>query len=163
MTIRLACPNDAVGILHVHQEAILARAGDHYARSTLQAWARGATPDRIARLEKQIADPGFIVLIAETRDEVIGYGMAVPSRQQLRALYVKPNEIGRVGHSLLGELERLAFRTSEVLTCDASLNAVAFYKAHGYTEEGGADHVLSSGVSIPCVRMKKVRPAKSAN
>ncbi len=158
LTIRPARPNDAIAMTQVHREAILSKAAGHYQRSTLDAWAVGATPDRIARVEQQISDPEFIVLLAEAGDEVIGYGVAVPSRQQLRALYVKSNAIGRVGSALLTELEQHAFRTSEVLTCDASLNAVGFYRANGYREEGRVEHVLSSGVSVPCMRMKKVRP-----
>ena len=163
LTIRPARPNDAFAMMTVHREAILSKAVSHYKQSTLDAWAVGATPDRLARVEQQIADPGFIVLVAEAGDEVIGYGVAVPSDEQLRALYVKPNAIGRVGNALLSELEKHAFRTSEVLTCDASLNAVGFYRANGYTEHGRIEHVLSSGVSVPCMRMKKVRPATSPN
>jgi len=159
LTIRPARPGDAVAMLRVHREAILSKAADHYRQSTLDAWALGVTPDRVARAERQIADPGFIVLIAEAGDEAIGYGVAVPSHRQLRALYVKPNALGRVGTALLSELEKRAFRTAEALTCDASLNAVEFYAAHGYTEQGRMDHVLSSGASVACVRMIKVRPA----
>lgn len=161
LTIRPARPADAIAMMQVHREAILSKAAGHYRHSTLDAWAAGATPDRVARVERQITDPGFTVLVAEAGDEVVGYGTAVPSHGQLRALYVKPNAIGRVGKALLCELEEHAFRTAEALTCDASLNAVGFYRANGYTEQGRVDHVLSSGVSVPCIRMKKVRPAAS--
>ena len=161
LTIRTARPDDAVAILRVHREAILLKAAGHYPESTLGAWALGVTPERVARLAQQIADPEFIVVVAEAGEEAIGYGVAVPVREQLRALYVKPNSIGRVGTVLLAELEKRAFLTAESLRCDASLNAVAFYGAHGYTEEGRADHVLGSGACVPCVRMKKVRPAAS--
>lgn len=157
LTIRQARALDAVAILNVHREAILSKAVNHYEQLTLHAWALGTTPDRVTRIEQQIADPEFIVLVAESGDEVIGYGVAAPSRKQLRALYVKPNAIGRVGHALLGQLEKRAFDISEHLECDASLNAVGFYRAEGYTELDRVDHVLSSGASIPCLRMKKVR------
>jgi ribosomal protein S18 acetylase RimI-like enzyme len=163
LTIRPARPNDAIVVLCVHREAILSKSADHYPRSELDAWALGATPDRLARLERQIADPEFIVLVAEAGDGIIGYGVAVPSLGQLRALYVKPNPIGRVGSALLGELEKRAFRTAEILTCDASLNSVGFYRANGYTEEARMDHVLSSGASVACMRMKKVRPPCTAS
>jgi hypothetical protein len=144
--------------MHVRREAILSKAAGHYPRSTLDAWAAGVTPNRVARVERQIADPEFIFLVAESGGEVIGYGVAVPSHRQLRALYVRPNAIGRVGNALLSELEKLAFPTAEVLTCDAFLNAVGFYRANGYTEQGTVDLALSSGGSLPCVRMEKVRP-----
>ena len=162
LTIRPARPSDAAAMLQVHREAILSKAAGHYQQVTLDAWAVGVTADRVARFERQIVDPEFIVLVAEAGRELIGYGIAVPSHRQLRALYVKPNAIGRVGVTLLAEVETLAFEVAEELTCDASLNAVAFYRANGYTELGRMEHVLSSGASVPCMRMKKDRPEKSA-
>lgn len=129
LTIRPARTADAAGILRVHREAILAKASAHYNQSDLKAWAVGPTPERVARTQQQIADSEFVVLVAQTANQIIGFGVAVPSQQRLRALYVLPNEIGRVGHRLLEELETVAFRNTEALHCDASLNAVNFYKA----------------------------------
>jgi hypothetical protein len=60
--------------------------------------------------------------------------------------------------ALLTEVEKRAFTVAEFLTCDASLNAERFYKAHGYTEELRTDHMLSSGATMACIRMKKIRP-----
>jgi len=159
LTIRAAGPGDAAAIMRVHREAILLKAAGHYPRATLEAWALGATPDRVARVERQIADSGFVVLVAEAGGELVGYGVAVPPQGELRALYVKPNSIGRVGRALLSELEKLAFRTAEALTCDASLNAAGFYRANGYSELGETEHVLKSGASVRCMRMRKARPA----
>jgi len=76
----------------------------------------------------------------------------------LRAIYVKPNSIGLVGHALLSQLEKHAFETAEALACVAALNAVQFYKANGYTDEGTIDYVDSSGARVPCIQMKKLRP-----
>jgi hypothetical protein len=157
LTIRPARFDDAAAILEVHRAAILAKAACHYPRATLEAWAIGPTPERITRQESQIADPGVITLIAETAAEIIGFAIAVPASQELRSLYVKPNSIGRVGASLLAELERRAFQTCGRLSCDASLNAVAFYASHGYIEESRLEHTLSSGARVPCVRMSKPR------
>ncbi len=145
-------------MMRVRREAILSKAAGHYPRETLDAWAVDATPDSVARAERQIADPEFLGLIAEAGDKVIGFGVAVPTQSQLRALYVKPNSAGRVGSALLSELEKLAFRTADVLTCDSSLNAVEFYRTNGYPELVRTEHVLRSGASVPCMRMRKVRP-----
>ncbi len=38
---------------------------------------------------------------------------------------------------------------------DASLNAEAFYRRHGYETLGPAEHVLDSGVRMACIRMCK--------
>ncbi len=158
LTIRPARPEDAAAMLDVHREAILSKAAGHYSQVSLDGWALGRTPERMARFEKQIADPAFVILVAEAAGKLVGFAVAVPSSNELRSLYVEPNAVGQVGGALLGEIEARAFETSPVLTCDASLNAVGFYRAHGYTEEGPGDHVLRSGVSIPCVRMRKIRP-----
>jgi len=160
MTIRPARTDDAEAILYIHREAILAKAAGHYDQPTLAGWAIGPTPERIARQQQQIADPEFIVLVAEAAGEPLGFAIAVPSRRELRSLYVKPNPIGRVGSALLHELEMQAFRACDRLTCDASLNAADFYRAHGYREEACVEHVLSSGVRIPCLRMSKDRPSR---
>jgi L-amino acid N-acyltransferase YncA len=157
LTIRPARSGDAAAMLRVHRDAILEKAAGHYEQAAIDGWAVGVTPERVARFEQQIGDPAFIVLVAEVGGEVIGYGMAVPSLEELRSLFVKRNAFGRVGSALLADLEERAFRTSRILTCDASLNAVEFYKSNGYVEEGRIKRVLSTGVSVPGVRMKKVR------
>ncbi len=136
LTIRPARPEDAAAMLDVHHEAILSKAAGHYTQASLNEWAVGQTPERIARFEKQIADPALVILVAEAASKVVGFAVAVPASNKLRSLCVEPNAVGRVGGALLGEIERRAFETSPVLTCDASLNAVGFYRAHGYTEEG---------------------------
>jgi putative acetyltransferase len=156
LKIRPAVHSDAAIMMLVHQEAIFSRAGAHYQPATLKEWAAGATPDRIARVEQDIADPNFIILIAQAGDEVIGFAIAVPSKNELRAVYVKRNPIGKIGTALLADVEQRAFNAgAEWLACDASLNAEAFYKANGYAEESRADHLLSSGGTMACVRMKK--------
>ena len=82
--------------------------------------------------------------------------MAAPSRNELRAVYVKPNSIGRIGRALLAEVEKRALNAgAEFLVCDASLSAEAFYRANGYTEEGRGQHRLRSGELMECVFMRK--------
>lgn len=50
----------------------------------------------MARVEQEIeeiADPDSIVRLAEVADEVIGFAMAVPSNNELRAVHIKPNPV----------------------------------------------------------------------
>ena len=154
--IRPATRSDATAMLLVRREAVLSKAAAHYAQATLRAWAAEATPHRVARLERQIADPDFVVLVAEAGDEIIGYAMATPSKNELRAVYVKPNPIGHVGRSLLAEVESWAFDAgTEFLACSASLNAEAFYRVNGYTEESRGQHRMRTGELMDCVFMRK--------
>jgi putative acetyltransferase len=158
LKIRPARIDDATALMHVHREAVFSKAANHYSDNELEEWAPGATPDRVTRVEQEISDPAFVVLVAEAGEEIIGFAMAIPSQAELRAVYVKPNSIGGVGCALLRELEKHVFETVEYLTCDASLNAAKFYKQSGYSDEGAAKHVLRSGGTVSCVRMRKYRP-----
>jgi putative acetyltransferase len=156
LAIRQATQSDATAMLLVHREAVFSKAAARYAQATLSAWASGPTPDRVARVELRIADPGSIVLVAEAGDDIVGYIVATPAESELRAVYVKPNSIGHVGRALLAEAERRARKAgTEYLNCNASLNAVEFYKANGYSEEGRGKHRLGTGDPMDCVFMRK--------
>jgi hypothetical protein len=163
LEIRRALPSDATAIVVTRREAILSKAKTHYDRAILNDWAdaMGAS-ERVARIERKILDPDFVVLVAEAGDEIIGFAMADLSKNKLQALYTKSNQIGQVGQVLLAALERIVFETVPFLRCDASLNAEGFYNANGYTEECRKDHVSRpGGVVSRVVQMKKHRPSSS--
>lgn len=153
--IRLAVREDAPEILRVRQEAVLAKAASHYGPEILNDWAHAVDAARIAR---QISDPDYRVLVAEAGGDIIGFAMVVLSTRELKALYTRPNPIGRIGRTLLLAIENLAFQTVSHLVCEASLNAEGFYRANGYAEESRADRVSRRGVISRVVWMKKVRP-----
>lgn len=98
------------------------------------------------------------MLVAEADYKIIGFAQAVPSMQELRAVYVRPNNFGQVGKWLLAELEKLASDLTDTLTCSASLNAEAFYRACGYTGEERCDIAFRPGVTMACVRLQKSIP-----
>jgi putative acetyltransferase len=157
VTIRPAKPEDATAMVRVRRGAILGKARNGYAQPTIEAWAAEAAPDRAALYIRDIADPEVIVLVAESGGEVIGFAIAVPAQEELSAIYVAPNPIGRVGQALLSELERSAFESAATLNCVAALSAAPFYLANGYTEQGSTTYLDGSGAEVPCVRMKKGR------
>lgn len=153
--IRSAVRGDVTAIVRVRREAILASAASHYDPVILNDWADAADAGRIA---KRITDPDYRTLVAEADGEIIGFAMAALAKGELLALYARPNTIGNIGRGLLAAIEQLAFQATTFLVCEASLNAEAFYKANGYTAEGGKDLVTSSGVISRVVPMKKHRP-----
>jgi len=158
LKIRPAISTDASALLRVHREAVFSKAAGHYDQARLEAWSPGATPERVARVESEIANPDFIVLVAEANDEIIGFAMAHPAENKLGAMYVRPNLIGNVGRALLLEMEKQAFNAgAQFLEFDASLNAEAFYKANGYEEIGRADHVSANGDVSAAVQLRKKR------
>jgi hypothetical protein len=103
----------------------------------------------VVQVEHEIADPAFIVPVAEAAGDLIGFAMAIPMNGELRAVYVRPNWVGGVGRALLAEIERRAFALAEQLVCDASLNAEEFYKAIRYQAEAPIRHVLRRGAANP--------------
>jgi Acetyltransferase (GNAT) domain len=158
LTIRPAVLRDAKTMMEVHRQAVFAKAAGHYSRAILETWAPGATANRVVQVEHEIADPAFIVLVAEAAGDLIGFAMAIPTKGELRAVYVKPNPVGGVGRALLAEIEGRAFALADQLACDASLNSEEFYKANGHQAEAPIRHVLRRGTAIPCIRMSKRRP-----
>jgi hypothetical protein len=156
LEIRAAVRSDVAEIMRVRRGAILAKAASHYDPVIVNDWADAADAGRIA---KRISDPDYRALVAEADGDIIGFAMAAISKQELQALYVKPNPIGNIGTALLAAIEDLAFQAVPFLVCDASLNAESFYKAHGYIEECRKDRVSSSGAMISrVVVMRKHRP-----
>src|SRR5580658_682508 len=103
MSIRAARSSDATNMMVVRREAILAKAWGYYEESTVEAWAVDGEAGRVARYAQQIADPKLIVLVAESGDDVLGFVVADPVTSELCAIYVKPNDSGRVGCALLAE------------------------------------------------------------
>jgi putative acetyltransferase len=157
LTIRVARPNDATAMIEARREAILSKGMDHYQRSIVVAWVADAAEERFTRYVQQIDDPDFVVLIAEADDEVIGFAIANQAKEELSAIYVKPNITGRVGSALLSQLETHAFEFVDTLTVVAALTAVRFYKANGYLDEGLVYYVDSDGSDVPCRNMRKRR------
>jgi putative acetyltransferase len=156
--IRQAILDDAEGIVQVHYDAVHVTAAEHYDESILMEWS-SRNRDRVTKLRNQISDnaENELMLVAVRNSVVIGFAEAVPSKCELRAVYVDP-KCGRngVGRLLLSSLEKLVVeRGAEELWLDSSLTAQAFYAANGYTDEGTGMHRLRSGQEMQCVKMRK--------
>jgi len=52
----------------------------------LEAWAPGATTDRVVQVEHEIADPAFIVLVAEAAGDLTGFAGDTDGRRVARGL-----------------------------------------------------------------------------
>jgi len=97
LRIRAARPNDAAALMRVHREAVFSKAASHYPQATLDAWSPGATPNRVAHIEKEIADPAFIVLVAEAGKEISGFAMAIPQRTNYAPCTSSPTQLEMLG------------------------------------------------------------------
>ena len=97
------------------------------------------------------------MIVARTADQIVAFGSIEPASGELRALYVAPAH-GRHGIAarILAALETRARRRGLTeLHMNASLNAEAFYRRHGYAALGRGEHTLPSGGTMICVRMRK--------
>ena len=87
----------------------------------------------------------------------MGIGAIVVSHSELRACYVAPHAARRgVGSALVAEIERIAReRGLDHLELESSITAEPFYAALGYQVETRGVHLLSPGVPMAAVTMRK--------
>jgi N-acetylglutamate synthase-like GNAT family acetyltransferase len=153
--------------MEAHRSAVREKAASFYGSDVLDAWSPLEIWDsRIKRMEQDISAGREVFVVAEdAAGGVIGFGAMAPDLGELRAVYVAAGHGGQgVGGAILHHIEEAA-RASGIggLRLDASLNAVSFYAAHGFVEEGEGEHVFRSGARMACVHMHKAlgRPPRS--
>jgi putative acetyltransferase len=166
ITVRQMRAEDARAFLEIHHAAVRGIAAADYPSPVIEAWAPLPITDRT--LEGFLANPDReIRLVAEIDGEIVGVGALVPSKAELRACYVAPGAARRgVGSALVRELERIARQHGlAFLELDSSVTAEPFYAALAYEACERGEHVLASGQSVACVKMRKdlsaQRPGRS--
>ena len=98
-----------------------------------------------------------LILVARCGDAPQGFTICDPTNSFMQALYVDPAASRRgIGASLLDASET-AMAASGVTTCTlfASHNAVAFYKAHGFSAGAPTSQSLADGATLSCLTMSK--------
>lgn len=156
LVIRRAVVADAEGITMAHRAAILAKAVRDYPPEVLEDWAGPITEEGMSKLQEKILSPDHIFFVAVFADQIIGFSEACITEQQLTACYTKPNPVGGVGAKLLQALETEVLAAGcAVLKTHSSINAVPFYKKHGYEVLEYAEHLRDSGLTMACAKMRK--------
>jgi putative acetyltransferase len=157
LNIRPAKSADARGILESHYSAVHVTAEKDYPLVVRWAWAAPVTPERIDQYSRN-ALPNETTVVADVDGRIAGFGVIIESNNELRAVYVSAEFANQgIGSSILRALERLAKQKGcRELHMDSSLTAAPFYLHHGYDELERAEHTLSSGAKMACVRMRKV-------
>jgi N-acetylglutamate synthase-like GNAT family acetyltransferase len=153
--LRRARFEDVNALLRLIEAAIEHGCRDHYLpaqrRAVFLTYAESLFLDVIRPIDTVLA----------TRDEqMVGVAQLDPAAARLRALFVAPALQGRgLGRILLGAVERLA-RGHHLRTIDGamSLNAVAFYRRHGFEARHGQEHLVRNGVVVPILHMAKPLP-----
>jgi GNAT superfamily N-acetyltransferase len=156
LNLRPANEADRRALWRVHSRSVAELCQGAYSTHEVSTWVDLLRPDGYLRPEQP-----RIVLVAERRRQLLGFGQLDPVLGELEALYVVPEEAGNgVGSLLLAALESRAWRGgAAMMNLDASLNAEPFYRSRGYHRLHTARRVLTPQVQLPCVRMQKRRPA----
>ncbi len=151
IAIRLATPDDAAAIIAVFHAAIHGKAACCYDAEQLSAWCAGRTVEQFRRELELGMNPFLVAEMSPT-----GTALAAPSNvgtapvpppspcvigfgalrgDEVAYLYAAPQAPPGTGTALLRELERRAVEQGwPELRLTASLNALDFYKGHGYRE-----------------------------
>ena len=155
---REAIQTDCPHLVGIHYAAVQALASGHYPADVLVAWSPPPDQARCDWLAGLLAQDSVLCSVAAAPDgQLAGFCIAAPGQSLLRAIYVHPAFAGSgVGRRLLQRAEaQCRDRGVEVLTLNASYNAVAFYVSCGYGVVGPVDHPLSDGTSMGAIRMVK--------
>lgn len=156
-TYRRATENDAWNLICVHYAAISAIGNGVYSDAVLLAWSPPPDERRRARIAELITQSSTICIVADLKDTLIAFGIALPSERWLRALYVHPDHSGKgVGQELLHRLElQCSGAGVSVLNVNASHNAEGFYRCRGYEVVGPTSQALTDTLSMPATHMLK--------
>lgn len=149
--------SDAEFIARVRHSAINRIAVAAYPRELVDAWAGALDERRYRRFREVIAGGEELMYVAENRSTIVGFGSVIPTRNELRAIYVDGSWVrSGVGAAILKQLESVALKVGcEYLELQSSLNAKDFYLAHGYIELAQTTHGVGDAHDMACIFMRK--------
>lgn len=151
---RRATPDDAEEILDIKREAIEDLEHWQYSPEQVEVWK--PKDDYLGTFEQAIADDQFVVHVAETAGEIVGYGALNVPDERIDAIYVRPAHHGQgIATALVKHLE-LSAEFQGILELDiiAAQNAVPFYESVGYWRLD--DEVATiEDVDLDFVRMRR--------
>ncbi|KAB8058717.1 GNAT family N-acetyltransferase [Janthinobacterium sp. FT14W] len=152
ITLRPALPFDVAALWALRTVAVRVSCATHYAPEQIAAWTASPVPDGYAAM---LAAGGGIVAMQDAA--IAGYAMLDVNTHEVDAVFVDPARAGLgIGKRLLAALEQLARgRGIARLHLSASLNAVPFYAAAGFTALREEAYAHPSGISLASVAMEK--------
>ncbi len=155
ITVRPLRADEGRIYLEIVNSAIRGLAVSHYPPDAIEGWVVPVTDESVRDL--MVNADHETRLIAEVDGAPVGIGALILERSELRACYVSPQAARRgCGSALVCEIERLARKNGLArLELAASLNAEAFYAAHGYEVRERSEIVLRNGHRMAAVWMHK--------
>lgn len=152
LTIRPARPDDIDAIYAVHRDSVSSLCTGHYTPEQIAMWLDGRTPAMyLGAIER-----GQLWIAVDDDGGIAGF--AENDGREVSKLFVRGARAGAgVGERLLAvalDAIRAAGHTSAYL--EATRNACAFYRRHGFVEVGtGMFSRGSSGVALEIVCMER--------
>ena len=148
--VRRAALEDAAALCALHKASVRGLCIGAYSAQQIEAWLGGRTPDGF---RWAMTDGGETMFVVERRGCLAGF--ASTKDATLMGLYVDPDRGRGAGRVLLPTVEDHARRHGVTVLClPATLNAVPFYRRHGYSADRPSV-VLRGGVKLPVVEMSK--------
>jgi putative acetyltransferase len=130
-TIRPATLADAEALCALHKASVRSLCHGAYTADEIEAWLREREP---AGYRQAMTDGGETMLVAERDGAVAGF--ASIKETMLFGLYVDPARGRGAGQVLLQAVEDEARRRgAAALSLQSTLNAVPFYRKHGYMRQ----------------------------
>lgn len=127
-TIRLATPEDAPAIHHLHTRSVRGLCSADYPQAVIDGWLEGRSPEGYTGIAKQE------MFVAEKQGEIIGWSHVRP--EMLVALFVDPDHSRQgVGRMLFEHALRIIRgHTCKPIEFEATITAVPFYLRCGCTQ-----------------------------
>ncbi len=130
-TLRPATPADAEALCALHKASVRTLCLGAYSADEIEAWLRERDPQGVRHAMTQ---GGETVLVAECEGTVVGFVSI--KEAVLFGLYVDPATGRGAGRVLLAAAEdEVRRRGATVLSLQATLNAVPFYRRHGFMRQ----------------------------
>jgi putative acetyltransferase len=149
-TIRLATLADAEALCALHKAAVRSLCVGAYTVDEIEAWLREREP---AGFRHAMTEGGETMLVAECDGAVAGF--ASIKETMLFGLYVDPARGRGAGQALLQAAEEEIRRSgAAALSLQSTLNAVPFYRKHGYMRQARST-VRRGGRDLPVLDMIK--------
>jgi len=156
--MRRATPDDTPAMALAHVDSIRSLGPAFYAADLVDGWAAAVSPDMYVRA--MAAGEVFFIAVAplDGHSGVLGFSSHVPAGGDDRAsVYVRGSAARQGVGSALWRLAEAHAREqgARAITLEASLPGIGFYRTHGFVEIEPCEVRLRSGVSVPCVLMRK--------
>ena len=159
--VRVATPDDAAGIAAAHVDSIRSLGAAAYDPELVADWGAPRTAEPY--LQAMANGEHFFVAV-DDHARIVGFAAhRVASGDHRVAVYVRGDASRRgLGTALFTAAEGVAQACgAREIHVDASLVAVRFYAANGFSTVEPASHALRSGRVMACVKMCKLLPPAS--